>query len=595
MNPLVRLLVLLTVLLSLHPANRAQADWINMTGAETAPNIAEIYVEDDRLRLLLEVSIEDLEVFGDLIPNDLLAQVEAGRPTLAERLQRFSSQTFRVATEDGTPLQAELKLAEPRLRKDRYSPFAGAINPMTGRRVPSPPEDKRVLYAEIEYPFAERPETLTITPPVDEDGMGRLSLGFVTYHNSVPVIDFRHLSAAVTLRLNWNDPWYSRFDNPKLTRHHKSGLMSFLYVQPHEVRHEVLARVKDLEAWMDLGLRNDLYIEPDEWDALKARVGEFLASRNRVLIDGKSIDPIVDRTNFITTSLQGIQTLDEPRRLATPTAIVGVILVYVIDGIAGEVSVDWDLFSEKIQRVPAIATDPAGPFPSFVEPQDPVLRWQNFLNDYRVPTIEPVPLGPDRTLAVPLLTVVSIVLALVAGGLALKPRVFPRKAWMAVAVLGLAGAAALPSVGVVEVENPLAGVPDEAAATEIVAALVGNLHDTLQLREESKLQSALALNVSQPRLAEVLPELRRAFAIKIQGGGTARVDRIEDVAVQNIAKLPDGAGFRALAAWSADASASHWGHLHQRRMRFSALMELVPVDNTWKLLGVTVVDVQQES
>ena len=53
-------------------------------------------------------------------------------------------------------------------------------------------------------------------------------------------------------------------------------------------------------------------------------------------------------------------------------SIVGVILVYVIDGIAGEVSVDWDLFSEKIQRVPAIATDPAGPFPSFVEPQDPV-------------------------------------------------------------------------------------------------------------------------------------------------------------------------------------------------------------------------------
>jgi hypothetical protein len=136
MNPLVRILALSTVLLSLHPAGHAQADWINMTGAETAPNIAEIYVEDDRLRLLLEVYIGDLEVFSDLIPDDLLAQAEADRPTPAERLQRFSSQTFRVVTEDGTPLQAELKLAEPRLRKDRYSPFAGAINPITGRRAP---------------------------------------------------------------------------------------------------------------------------------------------------------------------------------------------------------------------------------------------------------------------------------------------------------------------------------------------------------------------------------------------------------------------------------------------------------------------------
>jgi hypothetical protein len=30
-------------------------------------------------------------------------------------------------------------------------------------------------------------------------------------------------------------------------------------------------------------------------------------------------------------------------------------------------------------------------------------------------------------------------------------------------------------------------------------------------------------------------------------------------------------------------------------MRFSALIELEPVDKTWKLVGVTVVDVQQES
>ncbi len=27
----------------------AKADWLNLTGAETAPNIAEIYVQDDRV------------------------------------------------------------------------------------------------------------------------------------------------------------------------------------------------------------------------------------------------------------------------------------------------------------------------------------------------------------------------------------------------------------------------------------------------------------------------------------------------------------------------------------------------------------------
>lgn len=32
----------------------ARADWINRTSAETAPNIAEIYVLDDRVRVKLE-------------------------------------------------------------------------------------------------------------------------------------------------------------------------------------------------------------------------------------------------------------------------------------------------------------------------------------------------------------------------------------------------------------------------------------------------------------------------------------------------------------------------------------------------------------
>jgi hypothetical protein len=277
---MVRVLVSMMTLLILLSDGRARADWINMTGAETAPNIAEIHIGTDRLRLLLEIFIEDLEVFRDLVPDDLLADAGPNRPSTEQRLRRFSEETFRVVTEDGKPLGAELKLVEPRLRQDRYAPFAGAINPFTGRKVSEAPADKRVLYAEIDYLFDKRPETLTLIPPSDADGMPRVTIGFIAYHSSVPVIDFRYLTGPATVSLNWEDPWYSKFDNAKLTRHHKSGLMSFLYVQPHEVRHEVLARVKDLEPWIDLGLRNENFVEPDEWPGLKARVGDFLLTRN---------------------------------------------------------------------------------------------------------------------------------------------------------------------------------------------------------------------------------------------------------------------------------------------------------------------------
>ncbi len=50
----------------------ASADWVNLTGAQSAPNIAEIYVEDDRVRLVLEIYVRDLDKFIDLLPDDFL-------------------------------------------------------------------------------------------------------------------------------------------------------------------------------------------------------------------------------------------------------------------------------------------------------------------------------------------------------------------------------------------------------------------------------------------------------------------------------------------------------------------------------------------
>ncbi len=592
---LIPLLLTLPLQLLMSSGSPARADWMNLSGAETAPNIAEIVIEDNQVRVDLEVYIGDLEAFRDLIPDDWLQGTAVARPAPEERLRRFASQTMQFTTETGETLPAELRLVEPRLRKERFSPFAGMINPQTRQPVPKPPEDKRVLYAEIVYPFTERPKTLTVIPPVDENGISVVNIGFIAYHKSVPIIDFRYLSKSATVNLDWEDPWYSRFDNPNLKRHHKSALMSFLYVEPYEVRHEVLTRIKDLEEWMDLGLRGDDGIEPDEWDGLMARVGAFLLTRNPVVIDGSPAEPALARANFVSIGLRGIRVIEEPQRLDISTAILGVILTYVTDGMPGEVTVEWELFTDQIQRVPATIIDPAGPFMSFADPNDRIIQWQNHLIDYRAPTVEAVPLGAGQRLHLPLPALALLLLSIGAGGLAVKPRLLSRKAWIGGAVAGFLGAGLLSSVAVFEIENPFAGPPDHEAAAKIVAQLAGNLHNALQMRDESRFQDAIAMSVSQQQLDEVLPEVRRALAIEIQGGGTARVDSIDDVVVKDIESLDGGSAFRTLAEWRADASAGHWGHLHRRRMRFSALMELKPVGNAWKLIGLTVLDVRQES
>ena len=221
-----RLLLLITLTSVCLLPSIGQADWINLTGAETSPSIAEIYVMDDHVRVVLEVYVEGLEFFEDLVPDDWVRELDVERPDSAARMRHFSDKVLQVVMPGGERLQGQLLLVEPRLRVDHKSPFAGMLNPYTRQRVPEAPAEKRVLYAEIIYPFTGRPSSLTFIPPQDEEGSTQVSIGFIAYHKSVPVIDFRYLGVAATINLDWADPWYSKFDNNNLKRHHKSALMS---------------------------------------------------------------------------------------------------------------------------------------------------------------------------------------------------------------------------------------------------------------------------------------------------------------------------------------------------------------------------------
>ena len=147
-----------------------QADWINLTGAETSPNIAEIYVLDDHIKVKLEVYVGDLETFEELVPDDWVKELDIQQPPLEQRIKHFANHTLKFIPDKGKPLSAQLVLVEPRMRVDRQSPFAGMINPMTRQRVPEAPADKRVLYAEVIYPFEGKPKQLTMVPPLDAEG-----------------------------------------------------------------------------------------------------------------------------------------------------------------------------------------------------------------------------------------------------------------------------------------------------------------------------------------------------------------------------------------------------------------------------------------
>jgi hypothetical protein len=588
-----RLIFYIVVLLMFVSAVRA--DWINFSGAQSAANIAEIYVEDDQVRLVLEVYVNDIDKFSDLLPDDWLQRAGQNPPPLRERMKRFSTDGFQVIIGDQQRLMAELKLVEPRLRKDRPNPFAGRINPYTRQPIPGPPEDKRVLYAELAYPFETRPREITFVPPLGPSGNPAASIGFIAYHKGVPIVDYRYLSEPAKLSLDWQDPWYSKFQNKALKRWQQSGIMTFLYIEPYEVRHETLVRVKDMAAWMGLGLRGGEYIEVDEFEPLKKRIGDFLLQHSKVLIDGRSLRPILDRTSFVKYTMTRTFFIDQPERMLLNTAMVGVIVTYLTKEIPQQVTVDWDLFSERIQKVPTNAVDPAGPFPSYVTPEDNLFTWTNFLKTYQMPTVAGVTVDDALTrIQLPFASLLCLVLLVPVGLQIRKQRRTSGRIGLplGLVVVLISGSIFLYPFLKISVARPTLLAPEmsDQQAVTVLESLLKNIYRSFDLCEEEDVYDRLATSVNGNLLSDIYLQNRKSLVVTQAGGAQARVKevKIRDVDVSPLEDRPLGLLFHA--GWTALGTVGHWGHLHTRENQYEANISVEAVDGVWKITDLDLLE-----
>ena len=99
---------LLLIAFTLMPTPSAEADWINLSGAQNAPNIAEVYINDDHIKIELEIFVKDLVAFDRLIPDEFFTDTGIKRAPLEERMQQFSNQDLQVLADNGQKLQAVL-------------------------------------------------------------------------------------------------------------------------------------------------------------------------------------------------------------------------------------------------------------------------------------------------------------------------------------------------------------------------------------------------------------------------------------------------------------------------------------------------------
>jgi hypothetical protein len=562
------ILLRLTLLCGLLFTHIVAADALVRSQAMLASTIAEIYVEESGVRVELEIGLDNVGVFRNLFPDTIYDSMGFSPRPYSNRLADFFTNDLVIAG-DGVILLGQLRKIGQSTRVVR--------DKVTGQELPViEGEAETVVSAELFYPFASgRPDSLELRPPLR---FGVASIGFVVYHNTVAVNDFRYLAPGMVLDLDWTDPWYTAFRSRAMRRSYFAPMSGFLYIEPFEVRKEIIVRPKDIQRWVDIGLEGSDVIKADQRGLILEKIANFLMEKQPVTINGKSVTAVLDRVNFLTRTLKSSMVVEPGIDINIDSAVVGVIFVYPTSGLPDNATMTWDMFDDRVLMVPASAVDEAGPLPTILESSYAVLEWQNFIKNPNVPGLVALAAPPSSTTLWlykvrwwPLAAALVLLLLWARS----KQQVI---AYSALVSLLLAG-------GSFVLGRPLA--PPNEATEIVVKDLLRNVYQAFDYREESDIYDTLARSVEGDLLTDIYLETRRSLELANQGGARAKVKSVELQDIE-ILSADKPAAFLANTTWNVNGSVGHWGHVHTRINQYQAELLIQVIDGRWKLIAMNV-------
>lgn len=156
-----------------------------------------------------------------------------------------------------------------------------------------------------------------------------------------------------------------------------SSVYAFIYIEPAEVRVEILLPLLTLESWVPLTRASKDFLEVEEQKAAAEVLRRFFQGRNQVLMDGVQVAPEVKRLDFYGVDFKDFAVRAEPRRLSAWSARVGVILAYSTKGATDRVDITWDLFNERVLSARAAVFDGSESRRNLFSSYKPSFAWRN--------------------------------------------------------------------------------------------------------------------------------------------------------------------------------------------------------------------------
>lgn len=551
---------------------------------------AQIFVTKTSARVRIKLFAEDLNLFHELESNEL---------------ERIPPDELRR----GLELHRDFLLRKFTLRNTKGEAYKGRIVDVQPFEIPDDGiaiDDlmrHTATYA-LEYHFVEPPEFLTIQQDISDENFILPSEMKLTLHQAGTELTYTENlkpGSSETLRFDWSDSqltqdasdeeweaWFERQREETLGITSYSSVYSFIYIEPAEVRHEVLIPLANLKMVLPMEHKDPAFVDVDEQPGVRKLIVDWLSNVNPTSINGQPVVPEFTRVDFYGLDLKDFAKQAEARKVSLLNGRVGIIMTYRPTGDAVKtVSMTWDKFhSSVVRKIQSVVfsypeTLTRFEFSRFNKPEENVLTWQ--VDPTALPTAAELvavkPPSPTK-MSLPIGTVVLVLLAVVV-------QLFSMASISRISASMLVMAAVMWPFLRSDVVNPFSPPPPIAAddATQIFETLHGNAYRALDFGTENRIYEVLETAVDGDLLETLYLQLRESLAMKEQGGAVARVQSVDygDGDPRTFAPNLDWPGFQFRSRWTVEGTVEHWGHVHERKNQFCAMFSVEPRDGCWKI------------
>lgn len=573
------------------------------SGAVHPISITEVQMFVTRSKAILRVQMfaEDLILFQGLEPNDQ---------------DRLIPEDLKRGLED----HKSFLLEKISLRDANGELLKGQITDMTPFEIPadgiaSTDMMQHTATYEIEVPFAVPPEFLTIQQDITDANSIVPSEMSLNIHQAGTGLNFTERllpGGSTTVRFDWQqelsedatdeewDSWFEKQREATLGITSYSSVYSFIYIEPVEMRHEILIPLATLATILPIKHQDAAFVEIGEQDAIREQIRNWLKDANPVVINGTRITPEFTRIDFYSLNLSDFAAQAAAQKVSMASGRVGIIMTYKTpDDSIQDVSQSWGTFYSTMRKVPAVVI--AYPnamskfeFSQFNTAEANTLTWKCKPEDL-----------PEQ---------ISSVDAM------FSPRPKMRLWWGSI-VMGIAflvlsrnrtrTARVLRLVllfAIVVASKPLSSVIDHPwkdpaelsadQATKVFTALHSGLYRSLDFGTEDRIYDALAQTVDGHLLEDLYLQLRQSLELRDQGGAIARIRSVaydSGSAVARKETVVPWPGFQYKSTWTVSGTVEHWGHVHERQNQFDAVFTIEPRVGHWKITRMDVAGQTQKS